>query len=72
VKPNVTARLACGCRVAFQESAPGSPVTVVLDRKAETCTVAIHVGSMPLYDHHTVTRPFTRFNPPLQPDYEDG
>jgi hypothetical protein len=47
-------------------------VTVVLDRKSETCTMAIHVGGMPLYDHHTVTRPFTRYNPPLQPDYEDG
>ena len=72
MKPKLTARLACGCRVAFQDDRPGSPVTVVLERKAETCTLTIHVGGMPLYDHHTATRPSTRFLPPLQPDYEDG
>ena len=50
----------------------GSPVTVVVERKAETCTLAIHVGGMAIYDHSSALRPSTRVNPPLQPDYEDG
>jgi hypothetical protein len=72
MNPKLTARLACGCGVAFQDGAPGSPVTVVLQRKAETCTLAIHVGGMPLYDHRSALRPSTRLTTPLQPDYEDG
>ena len=72
MNPKLTARLACGCRVAFQDGSPGSPVTVLLERKAETCTLAIHVGGMPLYDHRSALRPSTRLSPPLQPDYEDG
>jgi hypothetical protein len=47
-------------------------VTVVVERKAETCTLAIHVGGMAIYDHRSALRPSTRVNPPLQPDYEDG
>jgi hypothetical protein len=68
----LTARLACGCRLAFKSGSPGSPVTVVVERKAETCTLAIHVGGMAIYDHRSALRPSTRVNPPLQPDYEDG
>ena len=69
---NLTATLACGCRVRFQDGAAGSPVTVVLDQKAATCTMSIHVGGMALYDHRSALRPSTRLSPPLQPDYEDG
>jgi len=68
----LTARLACGCRLAFKSGSAGSPVTVVVERKAETCTLAIHVGGMAIYDHRSALRPSTRINPPLQPDYEDG
>ena len=68
----LTARLACGCRLAFKAGSPGSPVTVMVERKAETCTLAIHVGGMAIYDHRSALRPSTRVNPPLQPDYEDG
>ena len=72
MNPKLTASLACGCRVAFKDGQPGSPVTVILERKAETCTMSIHVGGMALYDHRSALRPSTRFTPPLQPDYEDG
>lgn len=68
----LTGRLACGCRIGFQGGGPGAPVTVVLNRKAETCTIAIHVAGMPLYDHRATMRPVTRLPPPIQPDYEDG
>jgi hypothetical protein len=72
MKPLLTARLACGCRLAFQGGRPDGQATVVLDRKSETCTIAIHVGGMPLYDHHPAMRPATRVSPPTQPDYEDS
>jgi hypothetical protein len=73
VTPLVRARLACGCEVTVRDpEAPGQPYTVTLDRKAETCTMPIHVGGMPLYDHHAARRPATRLNEPAQPDYEDG
>jgi hypothetical protein len=72
MKSPVTARLACGCRVGFLQADPGRPVTVRLEHKAATCTLAIHVGGLPIYDHHAATRPTTRVSPPLQPDYEDG
>lgn len=68
----LTARLACGCRVGFQGGGADNPVLVVLNRKAETCTLAIHVAGMPLYDHRATMRPATRLSPPVQPDYEDG
>jgi len=72
MKPTITARLACGCRVTFREGDSVRPVTVFLDRKAETCTIAIHVAGMFLHDHRAAARPSTRFVPALQPDYEDG
>ena len=68
----LTARLACGCRVGFHDAKPGVPVTAFIERKSETCTLALHVGGMALYDHRSALRPSTRFNPPIQPDYEDG
>lgn len=72
MKPKLVARLACGCRVGFLDAKPGSPVTVVIERKSETCTLALHIGGMALYDHRSALRPSTRLVPPLQPDYEDG
>ena len=70
--PLQSATLACGCKLAFQTPPAGGGVTVLLERKAETCTLAIHVGGMPLYDHRSALRPSTRVPPPIQPDYEDG
>ena len=66
-----TARLACGCTVAFREGTEGSPVTVVLQTKAETCTLAIHVGGMPLFDRREALRPATRPTAPPQQDFEE-
>ena len=76
--PVVTARLACGCRVRFHDTElkpgerPGSPITVTLDRKAETCTLALHVTGMAIYDHRSALRPSTRLAPQIQPDYEEN
>jgi hypothetical protein len=78
MNPNLNARLACGCRVIFQTSTPApgerptSPITVVVERKAETCTLPIHVSGMAIYDHRSALRPSTRLHPQVQPDYEDG
>jgi hypothetical protein len=66
------ARLACGCEVAFREGVEGSPVTVVIGRKSETCRIAGHVGGLPIYDHREALRPPTRLPPPVQPDFEEG
>jgi hypothetical protein len=67
----LTARLACGCIVGFREGVEGSPVTVLLQTKAESCTMAIHVAGMPIFDHREALRPATRpFHSP-QPDFEE-
>ena len=65
------ARLACGCLVGFREGVQGSPVTVVLERKADGCGINIHVGGAPVYDHREALRPATRPLEPVQPDYEE-
>ena len=65
------ARLACGCVVGFREGVQGSPVTVVLERKAAGCGIAIHVGGAAIYDHREALRPATRPLEPAQPDYEE-
>jgi len=76
--PLVSARLACGCRVTFRDAdpkiteRPGSPVTVILERKAETCTLSLHVAGMAIYDHRSAMRPSTRLVPQVQPDYEEN
>jgi len=76
--PVTTARLACGCRVAFRDADPksterlGSPITVILERKSETCTLALHVAGMAIYDHRSALRPSTRLAPQVQPDYEEN
>ncbi len=73
MKPaTLKARLACGCEVAFRDGVEGSPVTVVIGRKAETCRIASHVGGLPIYDHREALRPSTRLSPPVQPDFEEG
>ena len=72
MKPLASARLACGCRLSFQGGHPEGQATVVLERKSETCTIAMHVGGMALYDHHPAMRPMTRVHPTPQADYEDS
>jgi len=67
-----TVSLACGCRASFRPGTEGSPVLVVIDRKAEACGISLHVAGLPVYDRRSALRPPTRFGPPLQPDYEDG
>jgi hypothetical protein len=65
-----TGRLACGCLVGFRAGVEGSPVTVVVVTKAAQCSMAIHVGGLPVFDHREALRPATRLLPPAQPDYE--
>jgi hypothetical protein len=63
--------LGCGCRVAFRPGVEGSPVTVVIAHKAATCTVGIHVASLPVYDHREALRPATRPLPAALTDHEE-
>jgi hypothetical protein len=69
--PLSSARLACGCLVGFRSGVEGSPVTVVITRKAETCGVALHTSGLPVFDHREALRPATRQLPAEQPDYGD-
>jgi hypothetical protein len=64
------ARLACGCRVGFRTGVEGSPVTVVVQRKADACTISAHVAGLPVYDHREALRPSTRSGVRTQPDWE--
>lgn len=66
------ASLACGCHVAFRPGVEGSPVSVVVDRKAVTCVMSLHVAGLPIHDHREAIRPSTRTPPPVQNDYEEG
>jgi hypothetical protein len=70
-KRTFTATLACGCRLAFREGVEGSPVTVVVDKKAAGCTTPSHVGGLPIYDHREALRPSTRHLPPHHADWEE-
>ncbi len=73
VASDVLATLACGCRAGFRTGVEGSPVTVVVRRKADGCPIAAHVGGLPVFDHREALRPATRLAPAPQPDYgEDG
>jgi hypothetical protein len=65
------ARLSCGCRVGFRTGVEGSPVTVIIDKKADGCTISAHVGSLPVFDHREALRPSTRLGVRMQPDYEE-
>jgi hypothetical protein len=66
------ATLACGCTVEFRPGADGSAFLVAIARKAETCTMALHVEGLPVHDRRSALRPATRFIPSPQPDFEDG
>ena len=68
----LTARLACGCRVAFRSGVEGSPVAVAIDVKASGCPLLNHVAGMPIYDHREALRPSTRFAPLAHTDYEEN
>ena len=67
-----TARLACGCTLAFKPGVEGSPVTVVLARKADGCALSTHVSGLPVFDHREALRPSTRLQPSVQTDYEES
>jgi len=68
----VTARLACGCQLGFEPGVEGSPVTVVVRRKAPGCPLSTHMAGLPLYDHREALRPANRPLPQVQPDFEEG
>jgi hypothetical protein len=72
MKAPMTARLACGCSLAFKPGVEGSPVTVVVERKAEGCPLSTHVTGLPVFDHREALRPSTRHLPPVQTDYEES
>ena len=65
------ARLACGCRLAFREGSPGSPVLVVLETKSVGCVNPRHVSGLPLYDYREALRPSTRLGPPVDEEFEE-
>ena len=65
------ARLACGCRLVFRAGVEGSPVTVVVDKKAPTCPISLHVRDLPIYDFRESLRPSTRLGPPEEEEFEE-
>ena len=71
LKGFTSARLSCGCRLSFREGVEGSPVTVVLDKKAPGCPHTFHVESLPLFDHREALRPSTRLGPPETGEFEE-
>ena len=71
LKGFVHAELSCGCRLAFREGCEGSPVTVVVDRKAPGCALTLHVRGMPIYDYREALRPSTRVSPIEEESYEE-
>ncbi len=66
----LTARLACGCSLGFRTGVEGSPVTVMVERKADGCSISAHVAGLPVYDHREALRPSTRLGEHVQPDWE--
>jgi len=64
-------RLACGCQIGFREGVEGSPVTVVIERKAGGCPHTFHVQSLPVYDYREALRAPTRLGPPLEGEFEE-
>jgi hypothetical protein len=71
LKGFVHAELSCGCRLAFREGVEGSPVTVVVDRKAAGCALTLHVAGLPIYDYREALRPSTRVSPLEEEGYEE-
>ena len=66
------ARLACGCRVGFRAGVEGSPVTLVLEKKADGCLTEFHVSGLALYDRREALRASTRMPPPFHSDFEEN
>ena len=66
----IRGHLSCGCELGFRTGVEGSPVTVIIERKAATCTIAAHVGGLPIFDFREALRPPTRVAPHVQSDYE--
>jgi len=71
LKGFVYAELTCRCRLAFRKGVEGSPVVVVVDRKAPGCTLALHVEGMAIYDYREALRPSTRMTPVEEEGYEE-
>ena len=65
------ARLSCGCRVKFRDGVEGSPITVVVEVKAPSCTMGLHVRDLPIYDYREALRASTRLGPPEEEEYEE-
>jgi len=65
------ARLACGCRLVFRTGVEGSPITVVVDERAPTCAISLHVRDLPIYDYREALRPSTRLGPPEEEEFEE-
>ena len=68
----MSATLSCGCVVGFRIGVEGSPVSVVIDRKAPACGMALHVAGLAIHDHREAMRPPTRVQPPVHSDYEES
>ena len=68
----ISARLSCGCELGFEQGVEGSPVTVVVRRKATSCQTLAHAAGLPIYDHREALRPATRPIPQVQPDFEES
>ncbi|MEO6221768.1 MAG: hypothetical protein ABIP90_00860 [Vicinamibacterales bacterium] len=69
--PLAAACMACGCTAGFRHGVEGSPITVVITRKAEGCQVTFHVAGLPVFDHREALRPSTRHAMVAQPDFEE-
>ena len=65
------ARLACGCRLRFEDGVEGSPVTVVIKKKSPSCRLSIHVEGMAVYDFREALRASTRISQIPEGDYEE-
>ena len=66
-----SARLACGCRIAFRDGVEGSQVTVVVDEKSPSCPMAFHVRDLPVFDHREALRASTRLGPREEEEFEE-
>ena len=69
--PLAAARMACGCVAGFRHGVEGSPITVVIASKADSCHVSFHVAGLAVYDHREALRPSTRHAVISQPDFEE-
>jgi hypothetical protein len=58
--------------LAFRAGVEGSPVTVVVETKATSCTVGLHVAGLPVFDHREALRASTRIAPPVHTDFEEN